>query len=70
MVETKNALRVICKKQIIEGLEIPQGYEIWIPNSNIQTVTNAFSSNPFVNIEPWKMNQILRTFAIDKLRHV
>ena len=42
--ETRKALKVVCKKQTIEGIEIPQGYEIWLPGLSIESVNNSFSS--------------------------
>lgn len=69
MIETKKALLVRCVKQEIEGVTIPNGYEIWIPDQGITSVRNGFSSRPFVRVPGWKMNQILRTLYIDQLRN-
>lgn len=69
MIETKNALLVRCQKQTIEGVEIPAGYEIWLPGIGTSSVHNSFSSRPFVHVPGWKINEILRTFYIDRLRN-
>jgi len=69
MIETKGALLVRCVKQEIEGITIPRGYEIWIPGGCLLSVQRQYSSSPFVHVSGWKMNQILRTMVIDKLRN-
>lgn len=69
MIETKNALMVRCQKQTIEGINIPAGYEIWLPGQGTPCVYNSFSSRPFVHVPGWKVNEILRTFYIDNLRN-
>lgn len=68
MIETKNALLVRCVKQVIEGITIPQGYEIWLPNQCAESIKNRFSSRPIAYVPGWKINEILRTFYIDQLR--
>lgn len=69
MIETKNALLVRCKKQEIEGITIPRGYEIWVPSAGETSVRNGFSSNPYIHIAGWKINEVLRTLYIDQLRN-
>ena len=69
MIETRNALLVRCIKQDIEGLTIPNGYEIWLPNQSAATINNGFSSRPIAHVPGWKVNEILRTLFIDKLRN-
>jgi hypothetical protein len=41
IIETKKALKVRCVKQEIEGVIIPQGFEVWLPNESIEGLVNV-----------------------------
>ena len=69
IIETPKALVVTCKKQIIEGVTIPSGYEIIVPNATLLSVDFGFSSSPRIDIPGWKLNAILRTLYLDSLRN-
>lgn len=69
MIESKNALLVRCQKQIIDGVSIPSGFEIWVPNANTASVSRSFSSRPIIHVIGWKLNEVLRTLYIDQLRN-
>lgn len=68
MIETKKALMVRCVKQTIEGVEIPNGFEMWIPQLGISSVHNGFSSRPFVHVPGWKLQGILKMLVMEKIR--
>lgn len=68
IVETKKAMRVRLKKQVVEDVLIPEGFEVWIPEGIVECIVNPFSSTPKVAIPGWKLNQVLRTLVIDKLK--
>lgn len=66
--ETAKAYKVICQKQEIEGVTIPQGFEVWIPNSG-SFLDHTFSSRPMIDIPNWKLDEILRKLYLDGLRN-
>ena len=68
IVETRNALKVRCQKQVIEGVTIPNGYEIWIPQGCVDMVRNPFSNIPTVGVDAWKINEVLRFLVMEELR--
>ena len=65
--ETKGATKVRFIKQDFMGLTIPNGLEMWVPNTAI-LILSPFSSEPIAAIQGWKVNEILRTLYIDKLK--
>lgn len=67
MIETRKAVRVKCKKQIIEGIEIPSGFELWVPGS-IEDIRNGFSTICKISVDDWQINPILKKLYLDKLR--
>lgn len=69
MIETKNALIVHCQKQVIEGVTIPQGFEICLPNQNEGCIKNSYSSRPIALVDGWKLNQILKLIVMEGLRN-
>lgn len=44
IIETKKALLVRCTKQIIEGVTIPNGYEVWIPAGCVELIICVMKS--------------------------
>lgn len=66
--ESNKAYKVLCQKQVIEGVTIPQGYEVWIPSSG-STISHEYSSRPMIFIPDWKLNDILRKLYLDELRN-
>ena len=69
IVERPKALMIRCVKQEIEGVTIPRGYEVWLPNEGINSVLKGFSSEPIVHVWGWKLNEILRTLYMEGLRN-
>lgn len=67
VIETKNAVMVRCIKQEIEGVTIPNGFEIWIPG-NINSIYRGFSSVPLVHVPGWKLNSILKMLVLNSIR--
>lgn len=64
--QSPNAIRIRCTKQIIEGIIIPNGFEIWMPGS-IESVQNRYSNIPFVHVPGWKLNDILKFIVMEGL---
>lgn len=69
IVETKGAMRVRCCKQELEGVIIPNGFEIWIPGGTTSSIKKSFSSSPEVLIPGWKLNGILKLIVMEGLRN-
>lgn len=69
IVETEKAMRVRLQKQVIAGLTIPEGFEAWLPGEGVSLINGQSSSRPIVTIKGWKVNEILRTVYLDKLRN-
>lgn len=69
IVETKGAMRVRCCKQEIEGVQIPNGFEIWIPGANTACISRSFSLTPQILIPGWKLNGILKMIVMEGLRN-
>ena len=68
IITTKNGgQRITLKKQVIEGVEIPHGFEVW-GNFN-HFYVNTLSTQKFmkVSIAKEKMNEILKTLFIRNL---
>lgn len=70
IVETKGAMKVLCKKQEIEGITIPSGFEIWLPGQNIESVKKSFSHIAEIDVPDWKMNEILKMLYLNQIRDV
>jgi hypothetical protein len=67
---TDTAAHVRCQKQTIEGVEIPEGFDFWYPAQGGQyEVFREYSSRPFVHVPGWKMNELLRSLIIRKLKN-
>lgn len=69
IVETKNALRVRAQKQVVAGITIPNGFEIWVPNAQIESIIGDSSSVPYVFLDEWKINEVLKTIFMEGLRN-
>jgi hypothetical protein len=69
IIETKKALKVRCVKQEIEGVIIPQGFEVWLPNESIEGLVNGFSMTPIAQVWGWKLNQVLKFLFMEELRN-
>lgn len=61
--------RVKLQSQEIQGMKIPQGFELLVPASGCLGVSNGNSSRPHLYVKGWKINEVLRTLYIDKLRN-
>lgn len=68
IIETRKAFKVILNKQIFEGVVIPNGIEIWIPN-NAGYIDKQFSSEPEVQIRGWKVNEFIKMLVMEGLRN-
>lgn len=66
--QTPRALKVCLKGQCIEGVEIPQGTQVWIPGLSIDSINSSFSMSPKVRIPGWKMNELLKGIILKKLK--
>lgn len=66
IIETvRGATRITCKRQIIEGIEIPKGLQIWLRDGYI---SNEFSGIAQFEIRGVDLNPILKKLYLDKLR--
>lgn len=64
---TKNGATLIrCKKQVIEGVTIPSGFEFWNREGYID---KEFSANPVFYVRGHKLNEILRFIVMEGLRN-
>jgi len=68
-VQTEKAIKVILHKQMFEGVQIPNGLEIWIPIGDA-FVDKEFAAQPEVKIRGWKVNEFIRMLYMDSLRNV
>lgn len=69
IVETEKALKVRLAKQEIAGVTIPNGFEIWIPESSVLAIDAAHSNSPTVWVPGWKLNKVLKYIYIEGLRN-
>jgi len=67
--ETKKACRFRLIKQEIEGVTIPNGFEVWIPGLSASGVKNSFSLTPSVLIGGWQLEPILKMLVMEGLRN-
>ena len=56
IVETYRAMKVKLQKTEFMGVEIPRGYEVWIPGGHLASIKNGFSMHPHVYIQGWKLS--------------
>lgn len=68
-VDTGKATHVRCQPQEIEGVAIPQGFEIWVPFGSILGPHRSHSTRPGVYIKGWKINEVLKTIVMEGLRN-
>lgn len=67
IIETKNGATLIrCKKQVIEGVTIPRGFEFWNREGYID---REFTANPVFLVRGEKLNEILRFLVMEGLRN-
>ncbi len=67
VIETRNGATLIkCKKQVIEGVTIPRGFEFWNSEGYIH---NEFSANPTFMCRGWKLNEVLKHIVMEGLRN-
>jgi len=66
VIDTRKAMRVRLRKQVFNGIEIPDKTEVWCPGGCV--ITGEFSSRPKASIRGAQINPILRTVVIDQLR--
>lgn len=62
---TPKSIKVRCRKQLVEGVEIPNGFEIYIAGG---LVHHEFSSSPIAEIFGWQLEKILKMLVMEGLR--
>ena len=67
IIETKKGATLIrLKKQVIEGVTIPKGTEIWSYHGYID---KEFTANPVYKMQGRKLNELLKYLVMEGLRN-
>jgi len=68
--ETYKAACFRLKKQVVEGIEIPEGTDVWFPNMCSSSVHAPNSPSPYINAPNWKLNEVLKSLVLKSIRGV